>query len=73
MTVKKIVALILIAGGVLALVYGGFSYTKEEHGVRLGKLEFAVEERERVNIPVWLGVAAVVGGTVLLLVDGRKS
>lgn len=73
MTLKKIVALVLIAGGVLALVYGGFSYTQEEHGVKLGEFEFAVEEKERVNIPLWLGVASVVAGTILLLAGNRRS
>lgn len=73
MSGKQIVALILIAVGVLALAYGGFSYTKEEHDLKLGELEFAIEEKERVNIPVWLGVASVIGGTILLVAGGRKS
>ena len=73
MTPKKIVAVVLIAGGIFALVYGGFSYTQEEHGVKLGELEFAVEEKERIDIPVWLGVASVAAGTILLLVGNRRS
>lgn len=73
MTGKKIIALLLIAGGILALVYGGFSYTEEKHGVKVGELELAVAEKERVNIPVWLGAASIVAGTFLLLAGGRKS
>jgi hypothetical protein len=67
----KILGILLIAAGILALVYGGFSYTKETHEARLGPLEFAVEEKERVNVPVWAGAGAV-GVGVLLLVVGRK-
>ena len=67
----KILGILLIAAGLLALVYGGFSYTKETHEARLGPLEFAVEEKERVNVPVWAGAGAIVVGA-LLLVAGRK-
>jgi uncharacterized membrane protein len=67
----KILGILLIAAGILALVYGGFSYTKETHEAQLGPLEFAVEEKERVNVPVWAGAGAVVVGALLLVV-GRK-
>jgi drug/metabolite transporter (DMT)-like permease len=67
----KILGILLIAAGILALVYGGFSYTKETHEAQLGPLEFAVEEKERVNVPVWAGAGAI-GVGVLLLVVGRK-
>lgn len=67
----KILGILLIAAGILALVYGGFSYTKETHEAQLGPLEFAVEEKERVNVPVWAGAGAIVVGA-LLLVAGRK-
>lgn len=69
--VRTIVAVGLIVLGLLALVYGGFSYTRETHDIDLGPIEFEVEEKERVNVPVWAGVAGVVAGTGLLLV-GRK-
>lgn len=38
----KIAALVLILAGILGLVYGGFSYTKETHDVKLGPIEFSV-------------------------------
>ena len=72
MTTKQIVALLLIVGGVLALAYRGFSYTKETHEAKIGPLELHVQEKERVNLPVWLGVGAVVVGAALL-VSGKKS
>jgi hypothetical protein len=71
MSGMRIIGLILVALGVVALIYGGFTYTEEEHEVDLGPLEFEVAEKERVNVPVWAGVAAVVGG-VLLLLGGRR-
>ncbi len=65
----RIVAIVLLAVGVLALVYGGFTYTRETHQVDIGPLDFSITEKERVNVPVWLGVAlTVVGAGVLLKV-----
>jgi multidrug transporter EmrE-like cation transporter len=68
---KRIVGIVLIAAGVLGLLYGGFSFTKETHKARLGPLELSVDEKERVNVPVWLSVGSVVAG-VVLLAFGRK-
>ena len=39
MNAVKIAAIVLIIAGVLGLVYGGFSYTKETHDVKLGPIE----------------------------------
>ena len=64
----KIVAVLLIVGGILGLVYGGFSYTKSTREAKLGPLEFEVKEKERVNVPMWAGVGAIVVGAGLLLV-----
>jgi drug/metabolite transporter (DMT)-like permease len=72
MTPRQIVAVLLIVGGVLALVYRGFSYTKETHEAKIGPLELQVKEKEQVNLPVWLGAGAVIAGAVLL-VTGKKS
>ena len=66
------VGVILIAAGVLALVYGGFSYTKENTAAKLGPIELKVEETKRVNVPMWAGVAAIALGDVVLLGAGRK-
>jgi hypothetical protein len=69
----KGMAIILIAGGALALAYGGFSYTKETHEGHIGSLELTVKDKEHVNVPVWAGVAAIVIGAGLLLVPANKS
>lgn len=68
----KIVALVLIVAGVLGLAYGGFSYTRETHDVKLGPIELSVQEKESVNVPVWAGVGAILIGGGLLFFGGRK-
>lgn len=67
----KIIGVLLIVAGTLGLIYGGFSYTKEKHDVKLGPLQFSVAEKETVNVPVWAGAGAIAIGVILLLV-GRK-
>lgn len=68
----KTLALVLIVGGLLGLVYGGFSYTKDTSAVKLGPLELTVKEQKRVNIPLWAGVGALVIGGVLLVTASKR-
>ena len=68
----KTAGMLLVVLGILALVYGGFSYTKETHDADLGPIKLQVKEKERVNVPLWAGVAAIVGGAVVLAGAGKK-
>lgn len=71
MNPTKLIGIILIAAGGLGLVYGGFSYTKESTGVKLGPVELKVQQKETVNIPMVVSIGAIVIGAVLLVV--RRS
>ena len=73
MNAVKIAAIVLIVAGVLGLVYGSFSYTKETHKATLGPMELSVKDKRTVNVPVWAGVGAIVIGGVLLLFGSKKS
>jgi len=73
MNAVKITAVILIIGGGLALMYGGFSYTKDTQQLKLGPIELSVKEKETVNVPVWAGVGAILIGGALLLFSNKKS
>ena len=72
MSAIKIAAIVLIAAGILGLVYGGFSYTKETHEAKIGSLELSMKDKETVNVPVWAGVGAIVIGGILLLVPTKN-
>jgi len=72
MSAVKIAAVVLIVAGVLGLVYGSFSYTKETHEAKLGPLELSVSDKQTVNVPVWAGVGAIVIGGALLLVGSKN-
>lgn len=73
MSTARILALALITAGVLGLVYGSFTYTKNTHTTKLGPIEFSVKEKQTVNVPLWAGVAAIAVGAGFLLVAGRKN
>ena len=72
MSAVKIVGIVLITAGILGLVYGVFSYTKETHEAKIGPLELSVKDKETVNVPVWAGVGAIVVGGLLLLVPTKS-
>lgn len=72
MNAIKVVALTLIVLGALALAYGGFSYTSETHHADIGPMHMTVNEKERVNVPMWAGVAAIIAGGIMLLVGNRR-
>ncbi len=63
----------LIVAGILGLVYGSFSYTKETHQAKLGPIELSVKQKETVNVPMWAGVGAIVIGGLLVFFGGKKG
>lgn len=73
MNATKIIALVLIVGGILGLVYGSFTYTKETHEAKLGPLELSVKDKEKVRVPQAISIGAIVLGAVVLVVAVRKS
>jgi drug/metabolite transporter (DMT)-like permease len=73
MSGTRLAALVLIIAGILGLAYGGFTYTKDTHQADIGPIELSVEEKETVNIPVWLGAGALIAGVLLLVMRGKKG
>jgi hypothetical protein len=69
----KVLAIVLIVAGVLALVYGGFSYISDTHTTKLGPFNLTVKDKERVNVPIWAGVGAIAVGAALLLFGNKKE
>lgn len=73
MSAFKIAAIVLIVIGILGLVYGSFTYTKDTHDATLGPIDVSVKDKKTVNIPVWSGVGAIVVGAALLFLLGNKK
>jgi hypothetical protein len=73
MNTVRLIAILLIVAGVLGLLYGSFSYTKDTTAVKLGPLELSVKEKQTINVPIWAGVGAIVVGGLLLLFGNKKG
>jgi uncharacterized membrane protein YidH (DUF202 family) len=67
MTFRRAVAVLLIVLGVIALAWGGISYTRREKVLDLGPIEATAEKRETIPLPPILGLVAIGAGVVLLL------
>jgi TRAP-type C4-dicarboxylate transport system permease small subunit len=73
MNAVRIAGVVLIVAGILGLVYGSFTYTKETHQAKIGSIELSVKDRETINVPMWAGVGAIVIGGLLVLFGGKKG
>jgi uncharacterized membrane protein YidH (DUF202 family) len=72
MTGRRIVGAILVIVGMVALLWGGISWTRDETIVDAGPLEIEAETRERVPIPPIAGGVALVAGILLLVLPDRR-
>ncbi len=72
MKLTTVAAILLIVAGVLALAYQQISYTKREKVLDLGPLEATTESRKTVPLPPLVGIAAVAGGVILLIVARKR-
>lgn len=64
------VALIVI--GALALAYQGITYTTREKVIDLGPLQASVDKKRTIPLPPILGVLALAGGIVLVVVGNKR-
>jgi hypothetical protein len=70
---KIIIAIILIALGIVAFAYQGITYTTREKVVDLGPIHMTAEKTKTLPLPPIVGAIALVGGIVLLVVGSRKG
>jgi uncharacterized membrane protein YidH (DUF202 family) len=67
----KLIGILLIAFGIVALVIGGIRYTKTEQILKVGPLEATTEKHKEIPLPPVLGIISIVGGVVLVVADSR--
>lgn len=72
MAPARIVGIILVALGIVALVWGGISWTREETVIDLGPIEAKAETRETIPLPPVVGAVALVAGIALLVLPARR-
>lgn len=67
-----ILGIILIIIGIIALAYGGFSYTQREKVIDAGPLQVSADKEKTVPLPPILGGLCLVGGIVLVVVGNKR-
>ncbi|KGO33027.1 MAG: DUF3185 domain-containing protein [Desulfoprunum sp.] len=73
MKATLIVAIFLIAIGVVAFVYQGITYTTREKVVDIGPLQVTADTTRTLPLPPIIGAIALIGGIVVLVVGTRKK
>jgi hypothetical protein len=67
-----IIAIVLIAIGVVSLAYQGITYTTREKIIDLGPIKATADKEKTIPLPPILGGLALAGGVVLLVVGARR-
>jgi len=68
----KILGIVLMLAGVLALAYGGFTYTTHKKAVDMGPLQVERSKRHSVPVPPLAGIGALAVGAVLFFAGNRS-
>jgi hypothetical protein len=69
----KLLAIALIAIGIIAFAYQGISYTTQDRVVDLGPLHVTAEKSHTLPLPPIVGTVALAGGLALLFMTGQKA
>jgi hypothetical protein len=72
-TLVILMAIVLIAIGIIALAYQGITYTRNKTVLNIGPIEARVEEKRTIPLPPVLGALAIAGGITLLIITARPS
>ena len=69
----KIIGIVLIAAGILMLVFRGFNFTQEKKVLDIGPIEINKKEKKSVEWPIYGGVIALVAGVALVISDKKSK
>jgi hypothetical protein len=73
MTAARIAGIVLIVLGLVGVLWGGFSWTREKTVVDVGPFKATTQERETIPFPPIAGAVALVAGVVLLVLPVRRK
>ena len=73
MTARRMVGLVLVVLGIVALAWGGVFWTDRDTLIDAGPLQVTTEDREGLRVPPIVGVIALIGGIVLLVAPVRAA
>jgi hypothetical protein len=73
MTATRIAGFVLIVLGLVGVLWGGISWTKEKTVVDVGPFKATTQTRETIPFPPVAGAVALVAGVVLLVLPARRK
>jgi uncharacterized membrane protein YidH (DUF202 family) len=73
MKTNTLLAIILIAVGIVAFAFQGITYTTREKAIDLGPVQVMTEKTRTLPLPPIVGAIALVGGIVLLVMESKKA
>jgi uncharacterized membrane protein len=68
----RIIGILLIVLGLVALAYQGITYTKSEKVLEVGPITATKETKKTIPLPPVLGGVALLGGVVLLVASSKR-
>ena len=69
----RLIGVLLIIIGAIGIIWGGVTYVKDRDTARIGPVDIAVEQKERVNIPPIIGIVALIAGGVIVGAYSRRN
>lgn len=72
MKTNALLGIVLLVVGLAALFYQGITYTSRETVLDLGPIHATADRERTIPLQPVFGIAAVVGGAVLLMAGGRQ-
>nr|AQQ74791.1 hypothetical protein [uncultured bacterium] len=68
-----ILGIVLLLGGLAALIWPAITVTRTEKAVDLGPIEVTREDRDTIPLPPVFGIATAAAGVVLLVMSRRRA
>jgi hypothetical protein len=72
MAARRIVGLVLVVVGVVALLWGGVFWTNRDTVLDAGPIQVTTDKREGVRVPPILGGVVLLAGVLLVVLPDRR-
>lgn len=68
-----ILGIVLLLGGLAALIWPAITVTRTEKAIDLGPIEVTTEDKDTIPLPPIFGIAAAASGVALLAMSRRRA
>lgn len=69
----RLLGIVLVVFGIVALVYGGIGYNKKTTLLDVGGIKATATEHKQLPIAPIVGVIAIIGGVALMMASKRGA